>query len=171
MKDEDIEMIVRDRVLEEYFTTVSVKITSEETRKIAINYITSDIAGLRKMAGDSILTRITPDHVSELAGLLLEGALSSRAAKNILEYLQNGEVGSIRELADKHDLIQKNDDTSIQDLVGALILENAKAVDEYRMGKEASLQFLVGQGMKLSKGSINPSLLRAALISRLKEAQ
>ena len=44
---------------------------------------------------------------------------------------------------------------------------NQKAVDEYKAGKEASIQFLVGQGMKETKGSANPQLLKKIFIELL----
>ena len=40
-----------------------------------------------------------------------------------------------------------------------LIDSNPKVVEEYKAGKESSLQFLVGQGMKATRGSANPVLL------------
>ena len=45
-------------------------------------------------------------------------------------------------------------------MVQKIISENEKPVAEYRAGKEASIMFLVGQGMKVSKGSANPQVLK-----------
>ena len=56
-------------------------------------------------------------------------------------------------------LIQKSDQSALEVIAEEVILKNEKAVTELRAGKTASLQFLVGQGMKLSKGSANPALL------------
>jgi aspartyl-tRNA(Asn)/glutamyl-tRNA(Gln) amidotransferase subunit B len=47
----------------------------------------------------------------------------------------------------------------VQEVINA----NEKVVTEYKAGKEASLQFLVGQGMKVSKGSANPQVLATLL--------
>jgi aspartyl-tRNA(Asn)/glutamyl-tRNA(Gln) amidotransferase subunit B len=33
-------------------------------------------------------------------------------------------------------------------------------VAEYKSGKETALQFLIGQGMKATKGSANPQVLK-----------
>jgi aspartyl-tRNA(Asn)/glutamyl-tRNA(Gln) amidotransferase subunit B len=39
---------------------------------------------------------------------------------------------------------------------------------DYKAGKDAALQFLVGQGMKESKGSANPGVIRSLFIEALK---
>ena len=41
-----------------------------------------------------------------------------------------------------------------------IIIENPTVVTDYKSGKEALLQFFVGQGMKKSKGSANPKVLQ-----------
>ena len=56
-------------------------------------------------------------------------------------------------------LIQKSDTAALTKMAQEVISANEKVVAEYKAGKEASLQFLVGQAMKISKGSGNPKLL------------
>ena len=56
---------------------------------------------------------------------------------------------------------------SLKEIAEKIVSENLTAVEEYKKGKEASLQFLVGQGMKASKGSANPEALRASLLDAL----
>jgi len=41
-------------------------------------------------------------------------------------------------------------------------------VAEFKAGKEASVQFLVGQIMKKTKGSANPTLIKKLFIETLK---
>ncbi len=48
--------------------------------------------------------------------------------------------------------------------VAEVIAANPGPVGEYRGGKEASLQFLLGQAMKATKGAGNPQTLRQLLI-------
>ena len=49
-----------------------------------------------------------------------------------------------------------------------VISSNGKVVEEYKGGKDSSLQFLIGQAMKKSKGSANPQLIKETLIKLLK---
>ena len=53
-------------------------------------------------------------------------------------------------------------------MVDSIISENQTAVEEFKSGKEASLQFLIGQGMMLSKGSANPQMLKKIFEEKLK---
>ena len=54
-------------------------------------------------------------------------------------------------------------------MVQKIIAENEKVAAEYRAGKETSIMFLVGQGMKASKGSANPQVLKKLFEGELKK--
>ena len=41
------------------------------------------------------------------------------------------------------------------------------SLDEFKAGKQASLQFLIGQAMKATKGSANPEMLKTILLEQL----
>jgi aspartyl-tRNA(Asn)/glutamyl-tRNA(Gln) amidotransferase subunit B len=62
-------------------------------------------------------------------------------------------------IAKEKGLLQQSDEGVLLAMVKEVVSENQKVADEYKAGKEASLQFLVGQGMKKSKGGANPALL------------
>ena len=51
--------------------------------------------------------------------------------------------------------------------VDQAIAASPKAVEEYRAGKTATIQFLVGQVMKLSRGKSNPQTVLALLKEKL----
>jgi aspartyl-tRNA(Asn)/glutamyl-tRNA(Gln) amidotransferase subunit B len=90
--------------------------------------------------------------------MLKKNELSSRGAKDLLKMLyETG--GEPKALAERHGLMQKSDPEALRVIVRDVIAANEKVVAEYRGGKEASLQFLIGQGMKASKGSANPQVL------------
>jgi aspartyl-tRNA(Asn)/glutamyl-tRNA(Gln) amidotransferase subunit B len=50
-------------------------------------------------------------------------------------------------------------------LAEKLIAENPTVVADFKAGKEASLQYLVGQAMKVTKGSANPQVIKKILLS------
>jgi len=169
---------------------------SPEKIKIGINYITSDIAGIVKKAtktdisdpslnGSAIL--ISVPYFIEMIEMIDKGELSSRAAKDILvrywgetslsdvgtkvETNLGGvsiETRSPKQIAEQEGLIQKNDPEALKKMIQEIIDANAGVVAEYKAGKEASLQFLLGQIMKVSKGSVNPGLAKTTLVEMLK---
>ena len=58
---------------------------------------------------------------------------------------------------------QVTDTGSIQGYVDAVLAANAQSVADYKAGKQAALGFLVGQIMKMSKGSANPAAVNELL--------
>ena len=69
-------------------------------------------------------------------------------------------LGNIVALRTKHN----------RDLIPAIekvIADNAGVVAEYKGGKVTSLQFLIGQAMKATKGAGNPEVVRKLLVDRL----
>jgi len=131
--------------------------------KLAANYITSDIVALRKEGKQTP----APDAFSKLITMLLAGDISSRGAKDILAIMAT-EGGDPEQIADEKGLKQQSDAGALEALVQQIIADNQKAFEEYKAGKEASLQFLIGQGMRLSKGAANPQMLKELFEKALK---
>ena len=61
-----------------------------------------------------------------------------------------------------------SDESSLQPIIDTIISDNPEVVEQLRSGKEASVQFLVGQGMKLTKGAANPGLLKKMFLDSVK---
>jgi aspartyl-tRNA(Asn)/glutamyl-tRNA(Gln) amidotransferase subunit B len=148
LKDESIEIFVRDREWGKYFEEVSRVLGDRELSLLAANYITTD---LKKPVNTA--------YFAEVMRMIGEGKLSSRGAKELLKALETEEKDP-RILADEKGLIQKSDEGALKQIAQRIIDANVKAVEEYKAGKLASLQFMIGQAMKESKGSANPQLLK-----------
>ena len=161
VKDEDIEMYVADRELDAFFMA-AMKLLGDDLPAIqrASNYITSDIAGLRQTVGDAVFARLRPAQFVTLMRLLEENKLSSRGAKDVLKIMVQ-EGGEPEAIAKREGLLQENDEATLRNIVEVIIQANQNIVEEYISGKENALQFLVGQGMKATKGAANPTLLAA----------
>jgi len=152
LKKEDADMFVSNTVLGDFFDLVS-KHTKET--KLAANYIASDLAS---MLAEPIDISIGFKEFAKLVEMVASGAVSSRGAKNILKVIfEKG--GDPKEIAEREGLLQQSDEDALGKIVEQVITENPDVVAEYKGGKEASLQFLIGQAMKLSKGAGNPKVL------------
>ncbi len=149
LKSEDVEQYLNDLELAKFFDQVEKELKEPELIKVASNFIANDIAGQRKKvsglpAGEAgWLPEVKV--FTEIVRLYQAGKLPSPQAKSSI---LSGRVAEVM-----------NDD-SLGELVKKIIAENPKAIAEYKAGKAASLQFLIGQGMKKSKGSANPGLLK-----------
>ena len=78
------------------------------------------------------------------------------------------EGGNPQDIAQEKGLLQKSDEGELTKIVEQILSENASVVDEYKGGKESSLQFLIGQGMKATKGAGNPQVFKKLFIELLK---
>jgi aspartyl-tRNA(Asn)/glutamyl-tRNA(Gln) amidotransferase subunit B len=56
-----------------------------------------------------------------------------------------------------------SDSGAIEGFVREAIEANPSVVEDYKGGKDAALQFLVGQVMRLSKGKANPKMVSELL--------
>ena len=65
-----------------------------------------------------------------------------------------------RDIAQEKGLLQQHDEGILQEAVRHVIEANPKVVTDYKAGKLAALQYLVGQAMKETKGAGNPGVLR-----------
>lgn len=142
----------------------------KESTLLASNYISSDLLGLiKKKHGEGKESEIAklpfgPKEFAKLITLIEKKTISSRGAKDILAIMfESG--GDAEKIADEKGLTQKSDEGAIKKIAAEVIAENPTVVTDYKNGKQASLMFLVGQGMKKSKGSANPELLKSALLS------
>ncbi len=163
LKQEDVEMYVQSERYGAFFDEVAKIVDNDEKLVLlASNYISSDIAGLTKNTGKDFA--MTPEHFATLMRMTAENKISSRGAKDLLALLFEVDADP-EKLAEERGLLQKSDPEALKKIAQEVIAENETAVTEYKNGKASSLQFLVGQGMKKSKGSANPALLREALES------
>ena len=100
-----------------------------------------------------------------LMRMLSEKKITSRIAKDILTEVVNG--ADPEQLVIERGLLQNDSKDSLGGIVTEVIAQNPTVAEDYRNGKEAAMQFLVGQGMKLSKGTANPTLFAEMLKEQL----
>lgn len=171
LKPDDAEMFVRDERFGSFFDALAAHAGDAETLRAAANYLASDIAGL--IAADEgvvawLARAESPHDFAELIVLVRDGKLSSRGAKDTLALMVKEGKGPAA-LAEREGLYQKSDAGELSRMVARVIDENPSVVAEYKNGKEASLQYLIGQAMKISRGSGNPQVLKQLLVEALKQ--
>jgi aspartyl-tRNA(Asn)/glutamyl-tRNA(Gln) amidotransferase subunit B len=157
LKTDDIDFYIRNRDWSAYLERVVDNLLDKSQIQLASNYIISDLKD------DSI----EPGRFAKVVVMLKTGEVSARGAKDLLAILKE-ELGEPKELALKHGLIQKSDRAELEKVVDEILSANEKAVNEYKGGKESSLQFLVGQAMRATKGAGNPQVLKEIFLEKIK---
>ena len=172
LSEKEIEIFVQNKDLGEYFEKVNSelkdwvgsvemkrKITKKEQEKLiklSVNYLLTDLQFLLKGATFSEEKfPITPENFAEFITLIYEGKISSKIGKILLpEMFKKG--GDPSQIIEEKCLVQITDNTEIEKKAKEVILKNQKAVEDFKKGKETALQFLIGQLMKETKGTVNP---------------
>lgn len=165
LKMEDIETLVQDKMIGDFFDLVVLGKEKEFAIRSA-NYITSDLIGLRVSKNIFTLGKITPESFREMIEMTFDGRLSSRGAKDILAVLFE-EGGEVSLIAKAKNLIQESDPEAIEKIVDIVINKNPQVVSDYRAGKTSSIQFLIGQVIKETKGAGNPGVIRGVIEGKL----
>ena len=132
--------------------------------ELSVNYLSSDLAAIVKKEGEVVFGKINPENFAKLMKMIFDNKISSRGAKDILAVLAS-EGGDPEAVANEKGLIQNSAPDALKKIAEQVITNNPKSVEEYRSGKENAIKFLMGQGMKLSKGSANPATLEEILKS------
>ncbi len=154
---EQIEIIISDLRIDSFFRN-AIKFVGENDgiAKLIANYLTTDL--ISYIEQDTDISGYSHDNFAKLIVMVKEGKINSRVAKDLLkEVVIDGMDG--KTLAVERGLLQSNNNEALLPIVRAVIESNPSVVIEYKAGKEASIQFLLGQAMKLSKGSANPKAL------------
>lgn len=156
VKAEDAVVLIADSTFGEFFDSEILAATKDrEAVRVAANYLLSDVRGADS---EHALKNLRGGVFMELIALIVKGELSSRGAKDVLVVLIQ-EGGDARRIAEERGLLQVHDIEALRAYARQAIENNPSVALDLKNGKESALQFLIGQGMKLSKGSANPQEL------------
>jgi len=164
MTDKEAEVFVDSPAHADYFESIIASFSGDAKKiKLAVNYLLTDYLPRAQTSGATI----APKAFAELVSMIAADTISSRAAKDLIGMLLTDQKTAPQELAEKHGLIQKSNAADLEPAINKVIADNPKAVAEFKAGKAASLQFLIGQAMKSTKGAGNPTVVRDLLIKKL----
>jgi aspartyl-tRNA(Asn)/glutamyl-tRNA(Gln) amidotransferase subunit B len=135
--------------------------------KVASNWIMTEMLRLMAEAGTTAgKVPLTPAALARLTALQESGALNSSAAKEVFaELFARG--GDPEAIMRARGLEQLSDAGALEALVGQVLAAHPGPAADYRSGKTAALQFLVGQVMRLSRGKAHPSRTAELLRARI----
>jgi aspartyl-tRNA(Asn)/glutamyl-tRNA(Gln) amidotransferase subunit B len=155
---EAVEVIISDALTAAFFDETAEKLQGDAAAiKLVGNYLTSDVPALLAARKE----RLRREHVGQFADLIAlaaAGTITSRVAKDLLPEVLFEGLDAKEAIADRG-LAQQHSTDALLPVIRQVIEENPGPVAEYKAGKETVMQFLIGQGMKLTKGSANPATL------------
>ncbi len=111
-------------------------------------------------------SKIRPETFVELLQLIDEGKITERLAKELIkEYVSTGE--SPRKMVEKKGLTILTKD-EIEKAVKEVLIEQNKAAEDYKLGKEKAMQFLIGQVLRKVQARADPNEIKRLIKEMLK---
>lgn len=161
----DAAVLASDLELAAYFERAAEKASKP---KSVANWILNELQSALASAGLSVANSpVSPSSLPELVRLIDSGKISRKQAKEVFaEMFATGK--SAAEIVQARGLEQVSDLGAIEKLCEEVIASNPKPVADFRAGNPASLNFLKGQLMKLSRGRANPQLAGEILERKLR---
>jgi aspartyl-tRNA(Asn)/glutamyl-tRNA(Gln) amidotransferase subunit B len=161
----DARVLTDDRSTAEYFETT---LAAGADAKQSANWVMGDLAGYlnsnREVSFETLPLR--PEGLAELLGLIEQGTISGKIAKELLpDLLQNG--GSPRSLVEAKGLTQISDPNQLIAIIDELLAAHPEELTQYRSGKKKLQGFFVGQLMKKTSGRADPKLANQLLTQKL----
>jgi aspartyl-tRNA(Asn)/glutamyl-tRNA(Gln) amidotransferase subunit B len=141
----------------------------EKLSKLTFNWISSELFALIDNNFDIKNLKISAENMAEFISLIYKQTINSSAGQVILKEMFNGADDDPSHIAERLNLAQIDDDSSLEDIAIEVVMSNPEQVAEYKAGKIAVLKFLVGQFMKESKGKANPQKAEEILKKKLKD--
>jgi aspartyl-tRNA(Asn)/glutamyl-tRNA(Gln) amidotransferase subunit B len=170
LPDYDALILTGSRDMAAYYEAVVAR-AGNENAKAAANWMMGDVSSALNREGMDIVD--APVEASQLALLIKrigDGTISNKAAKEVFAAMWEAKATD-EELADKiieqKGLKQISDSGALEAIVEQVLAANEKSVEQYRAGKEAAINALIGQAMKASKGKANPAQLTELLKKKL----
>jgi aspartyl-tRNA(Asn)/glutamyl-tRNA(Gln) amidotransferase subunit B len=153
----DAGVLVADLEIAEYFEAVVA--AANGNAKAASNWVMTEV--MREISEKDIKAselRISAGALGQLIQLVEKKILNSPKAKEVFAVLL-AEGGDPDEIVKQKGWAQVSDSSALEGFAKAVIEENPAVVADYKGGKEAALQFLMGQVMRQSKGKANPKMV------------
>jgi aspartyl-tRNA(Asn)/glutamyl-tRNA(Gln) amidotransferase subunit B len=161
----DAGVLTDDLDLAKYF---EIAAKDAKKPKSVANWILNDLQSALSSASKTISDcPIPPEALDELVNLIESGKISSKQAKDVFaEMFTSGRAAAA--IVQEKGIEQLSDTGEIEAFCDQAIAANPKPAADFKAGNVASLNFLKGQVMKLSKGKANPQLVGELLERKLK---
>ena len=162
IKRADAEQIAGDPETAAFFEAAVTGLSGKPAQGVA-NLIVNELPAFLKAAGTTLVeSKLAPGQVATLAKLLAEDAISSNQGHEV--FVAMAESGEDPEkIVDARGMRQVNDTTALQATVDEVLAACPDQAQQYRDGNQKVIGFLVGQCMKVSRGTGNPKLFNELL--------
>jgi aspartyl-tRNA(Asn)/glutamyl-tRNA(Gln) amidotransferase subunit B len=164
LSDYDAGVLVADRGLALFYEKVAG--VPGVDPKQAANWITVELRGRLNEAGVELSkSKVTPERMADLIGLVASGTISRSAAKDVLDrVVETGESPSA--VVEREGLAAVGSD-ELGGVVDEVISANPGEAERVRNGDKKVIGFLIGQVMRATRGNADGGRVRELLLQKL----
>jgi aspartyl-tRNA(Asn)/glutamyl-tRNA(Gln) amidotransferase subunit B len=160
----DAGVLTADKATSDWFELV---MQHTSNAKAASNFIMGEMMRLLSEQDLKISdSKVTPEKLAEIISIIDAKTISTGAGKQVFEIIFN-EGGDPGQIIEEKGMAQVSDDSALEGWADEAIASNPKPVEEYKAGNPASINFLMGQVMKASRGKANPGAVMQMLKQKL----
>lgn len=111
-------------------------------------------------------THLTKEKMIELVEKLSDKTLTNKNVKDMIEDLLETDK-TVEDIIKEKNIVNITDDSYLENIISEVLENNKESIHDYLSGHDRALKYLMGQVMKLSKGSANPTLASKMLKEKL----
>lgn len=164
LNEKEATTLATEQELAEYYEEI-VKETNDP--RLSANWLLTEVLRVLKEKNININEfSVSSINLGKLIKLIKSNVISSKIAKDVFEILLT-EDRDPETIVKEKGWIQITDNSEIEKIVEQVLEANAQSIEDYKAGKSNALKYLVGQGMKLSKGKANPQMITDMILERL----
>lgn len=131
--------------------------------RVAANWVLGELSGYLNAAAVEVSEcPVSVERLAELIGLVREGTISGKMAKEVFEEMTATGRDAPSIVAEKG-LVQISDVAELDGIARRIVEANPGLAEEFRQGREKVLAFFVGQVMKETRGQANPQVVNQLL--------
>ncbi len=165
LNEKEAMILATEQELAEYYEAI-VKETNDP--RLSANWLLTEVLRVLKEKNINIEEFfVSAVNLGKLIKLIKSNVISSKIAKDVFEILLT-EDRDPETIVKEKGWIQITDNSEIEKIVEQVLEANAQSIEDYKAGKSNALKYLVGQGMKLSKGKANPQMITDMILERLR---
>ncbi len=170
LSEYDANVITQSRALAQYFEAV-VALAGKEQAKAAANWLMGDMASSLNRAGIEIAAApVAANQLAQVLQRIQDGTISNKIAKELFSAmweLDSRDANVADNIIAEKGWRQISDSSALEGIIEQVLAANPKSVEQFKAGKEAAINALIGQAMKASKGQANPAQLTEMLRQKL----
>lgn len=164
LNEKEAMTLAAEQELAEYYEAI-VKETNDP--RLSANWLLTEVLKVLKEKNINIEEFfVSAVNLGKLIKLIKSNVISSKIAKDVFEILLTEEKDP-EVIVKENGWIQISDDSEIEKIVEQVLEANKQSIEDYKAGKSNALKYLVGQGMKLSKGKANPQMITDMILEKL----